>query len=200
MEEEWRNCKSWEHHQVSNLGRVRSVDYTVVKKNGVWHIKGKIIKQHINSAGYVTCSGGVFLHRLLAEAFIPNPDNLPCVNHKDENKLNNSIDNLEWCSYSYNNSYGTKRQKLSNAAKRRLSDPKNHPMYGRKHSEYSRRKMSEHLKGHSYTGGFTGHHHSNETKQKLSAMFKGRVVSDETRKKMSEANRRRYKNMNNNEV
>lgn len=45
------------------------------------------------------------LHRLIAKAFIPNPDNLPCINHKDHNRLNNNIDNLEWCSYEYNNHY-----------------------------------------------------------------------------------------------
>lgn len=48
-----------------------------------------------------------FVHRLVAETFIPNPDNLPCVNHKDENPLNNHADNLEWCTYEYNSNYGT---------------------------------------------------------------------------------------------
>jgi hypothetical protein len=58
------------------------------------------------------------IHRLVAETFIPNPDNLPCVNHKDQNKANNDISNLEWCDYAYNNNYGDRieqiREKLIN--------------------------------------------------------------------------------------
>lgn len=50
----------------------------------------------------------LYLHRLVAMAYLPNPNNLPCVNHKDENRMNCHKDNLEWCSYQYNNTYGTK--------------------------------------------------------------------------------------------
>lgn len=53
------------------------------------------------------------IHKLVAETFIPNPSDLPCVNHKDENKLNNNMDNLEWCTYKYNSNYGTINERLS---------------------------------------------------------------------------------------
>ena len=53
------------------------------------------------------------VHRLVAKAFIPNPDNLPCINHKDEDKLNNCVDNLEWCDHKYNDNYGTRNKRVS---------------------------------------------------------------------------------------
>lgn len=69
-------------------------------------------KQHLNYRGYPIirlCKDGVNknykVHRLVAETYIPNPDNLPCVNHKDEDKSNNHVDNLEWCDHAYNMEY-----------------------------------------------------------------------------------------------
>ena len=57
------------------------------------------------------------IHRLVAQAFIENKDKLPCVNHKDENKLNNNVNNLEWCTIEYNNSYGTRLERVSKSNK-----------------------------------------------------------------------------------
>lgn len=57
------------------------------------------------------------IHRLVAETYLPNPDNLPCINHKDENKANNSLPNLEWCTYNYNANYGTRNERISKARK-----------------------------------------------------------------------------------
>ena len=71
----------------------------------------------------------VLVHRFVSECFLPNPDNLPCINHKDEIKTNNCVDNLEWCDYKYNNNYGTHNK--------RMSEAKKNP------SEETRRKMSE---------------------------------------------------------
>jgi hypothetical protein len=179
MEEEWRDCINWPHHQISNLGNIRTVPYIVVRKNGIWHIKGKMIRTHINGSGYVCASGGAFIHRLVAEAFIPNPDNLPEVNHKDENKLNNCADNLEWCTKQYNMNYGDIHNKISSKLKERLSDPRNHPMYGKKRPQHvidAIRKAHTGSNNYWYgtSGPMGGKHHSPETIEKIKQSFKNR--------------------------
>ena len=118
MKEEWRdiviekNGAIYDYtglYQVSNLGRVKKLSNN---KN----CREKILNLAQNNKGYtkVTLSKDgnqkqYQLHRLVATAFIPNPENLPIVNHKDENPKNNCSENLEWCSYQYNTKYSLER-------------------------------------------------------------------------------------------
>lgn len=112
----WKDIKEFEgYYQISNLGRLRSVDRVITTKAG-WTQKnyGKIIKSDcLQNSGYIKVdlhkNGKAYprlLHRLVAEAFCDNSNNYNCVNHKDQNKLNNKADNLEWCTVMYNNHYG----------------------------------------------------------------------------------------------
>jgi len=109
MEEIWKPVEGYDgRYEVSNLGRVKSYAQD--------RINGKIKLGNLTFKGYLsiglTDANGVKkfipVHRLVAFAFIPNPDNLPQVNHKDEIKTNNTVDNLEWCTNEYNGRYGTK--------------------------------------------------------------------------------------------
>ena len=104
--EEWRDIKGFEgKYMVSNMGRVKSLNYN---KTG----KEKIMKGVPDGYGYFQlslCKEGKVkncrINRLVAQAFIPNPDNLPEVNHKDKIRTNNRVDNLEWCTTQYNIEY-----------------------------------------------------------------------------------------------
>jgi hypothetical protein len=112
--EEWRDVFGYEgKYQVSNMGRVKSLNY---RRTG----KAQIMEQNEVRGGYLKvnlCKNGKIdqsrVHRLVAIAFIPNPNNLPEVNHKDENIKNNIVSNLEWCNPKYNINYGNRNERVS---------------------------------------------------------------------------------------
>lgn len=140
----FRKIEDFEDYEVDNDGNVKS------------HITNKILKNSLNSCGYyhvcLSKDGKHFdkkIHRLVAEAFLPNPLGLPCVNHRDENRLNNHIEltldsegnvvvdyeksNLEWCTYKHNNNWGSRNERMSKTQRKRMESEeikakyRNHP-------------------------------------------------------------------------
>lgn len=144
MKEIWKDISGYEEkYQISNLGRIKSL--ACKRWNGFTYAnkKEQILKPRLNLKGYlhVCLYDGhknykdIEIQRLVAKAFISNPQKLPCVNHKDENPLNNKVSNLEWCDYKYNNNYGNHNLNLSNS---KMSNPKHaliSIMNGRKNSK-----------------------------------------------------------------
>lgn len=122
--EEWRDIPGYEGaYSASNMGRIMSLP-RITYGGRRW--KGRILSQQIVKGYYKTSLYGehdkklVSVHRLVALAFLPNPNNYPMINHKDENPLNNNVDNLEWCNASYNVNYGTRIAKYA-ATRSRVS-------------------------------------------------------------------------------
>ena len=134
-QENWRPVIGYESkYEVSDLGRVRRVN------------TGRVLKLY-ESKGYMfvcLCSGGVmknkYVHRLVAEAFIERPDGLYEINHKDENKSNNRVENLEWCDHKYNMGYDNR---LKKAIETRI---KKGSYVGFDKKEYGKKYYQEHKK------------------------------------------------------
>ncbi|WP_291632079.1 NUMOD4 domain-containing protein [Clostridium sp.] len=116
--EEWRDIKGYEgKYKISSYGKVKSLK----------HKDEKLLKPSYDKDGYkqvILCNNGIgkkwFIHRLVAIHFLPNPNNLPQVNHKDEDKANNAVENLEWCTCKYNINYGTAKNKRAKSQGRQV--------------------------------------------------------------------------------
>ena len=121
--EEWKQIRGFPNYLVSNLGRVKSIE-----RDYKYGSHTDMILSTNDRRGYqgVTLfkDGKRFyksVHRLVAEAFIPNPNDYPCINHKDENRKNSRVDNLEWCTHIYNSRYGSCRKKISERVSRKVA-------------------------------------------------------------------------------
>lgn len=158
LNEIWKPIAHYEDsYVISNYGRIKSLSRITYMPDGITpngYIKEHFVSQHDNGRGYLfVClykhnkPKREYVHRLVAITFIDNPKCLPQVNHKDEDKQNNYVENLEWCDAKYNNTYGTARERRVNTCKKRgvyehhrqrmLSDKnpsKQNPKYGGKNS------------------------------------------------------------------
>ena len=135
--EEFKDIKGYEGlYQVSSLGRVKSLGNNKTKKE-------KILKLIEHSQGYLIVNlykegkrKTIKIHRLVAEAFIDNPNNYPIINHKDENPSNNNVENLEWCNHKYNVNYGTcQHRRVANTDYKKKVENTDYKEVGRKQSK-----------------------------------------------------------------
>ena len=113
MNETWKPVRGYEGlYEVSSLGNIRGLSRVVHRRTSDRFVRGQIMSKQLMPNGYESVTlrdhgrqKRFYVHRLVAEAFLPNEMNLREVNHKDENKSNNVLENLEWCSHSYNMKY-----------------------------------------------------------------------------------------------
>lgn len=123
--EEWKDIPGYEGlYQVSNTGKIKGLP-RVTMQNQI--LKERILIPGVINNGYLQITlhkngehKNFLVHRLVANAFIPNPKNLPEVNHKDEDKANCNADNLEWCTRKYNLNYGTRNQRSAESRRKKV--------------------------------------------------------------------------------
>ena len=121
--EEWKTIPNWERYAASTYGRILAYSSPYMQAGIPRYRKPQLLKPRFvqGNPGYweVVLSNGngvrkaILVHRLIALTFIPNPNNYPIVNHKDENSSNNCVDNLEWCTQRYNTNYGSHNIRMS---------------------------------------------------------------------------------------
>ncbi len=131
MQEVWKDIEGYEgFYQVSNLGRVKSLrtmKYSHIQKCAIHVNREKILKPYPDTKKYLIVDlkrngkrDTRKVHRLVASAFIANENHYPQVNHKDENKQNNNVENLEWCTAQYNTTYGTAKSRMAEKMRKKV--------------------------------------------------------------------------------
>lgn len=164
MEEEWRDIKGYEgYYQVSNMGRVKRLKIT--GKDGRTYRERILIPVYNTRYLNVSlCKNGIIkqyrVHRLVCTAFLENPNNYPCINHKDENRLNNNADNLEWCTVKYNNSYGTNIMRRAKARSRAVVQMDLDGKVIKRWDSLKEAKKSLNIKGTGITAACRGRQHT----------------------------------------
>ena len=152
IEEIWRPIEGYEGlYEVSSYGRVKSLKRPYENNGGIQWTKERILSPGKDKDGYLQvnlhCNGKQHqrkIHRLVAQAFLPNPDNLPQVNHRDEDKLNNRVENLEWCTAKYNSNYGSRKDRVRNSRiKNGTYTGLSREEYWKKYYEENREKIRE---------------------------------------------------------
>lgn len=183
--EEWRPIKDYEGlYEVSNIGRVRSLDREIINSNGKKiHLKGKILKLQLSNGGYLFVGLNkhnkkhFYVHFLVAKSFIPNLENKQFIDHINTNKTDNRVENLRWVTREENMNNPLTKEKMSE-----INRGENNPMYGKKISEETKKKISESLKGREV---------SEETKKKISESNKGRTKSENHKNKLRDSHEKK---------